>query len=165
MDSVEALKEKIEPLLQEESVELIDVSFRRQGKRKVFKILVDKVRPFSAAAGVGTSAGGITLNECAQLNRRISTLLDQENLIDGGFILEISSPGIDRPLVTRKDFLRCLGRMVRITTGEEFRGGGVHTGKIKRLEDDELTVETGEGECLQIPLRAIIEAKQVIKFR
>ena len=164
MEIIETLKGKIEPLLEEESIELIDISLRRRGKRGVFRILVDKIRPAGDAEEGETQGEGITLSECVRLNRKISALLDQENLIEGRFVLEVSSPGIDRPLVNRKDFLRCLGRTVRIISSGGF-GGGVLIGKIKRLEGDELILETAGGECVHIPLPDIVKAKQVVSFR
>jgi ribosome maturation factor RimP len=84
--------------LQADGLELVQVKLVDGAKRKTLQVLLENAQ-----------TGRITLDECAQASRKISMLLDVEDVISGAFNLEVSSPGIDRPLVKRADFERFLG--------------------------------------------------------
>ena len=91
----EKLREVIEGYLKGENVVLVDLTLRKQGKKLILRIFVDELN------------GGITVDKCAYLNNAIAQLLDSVNLIQAHYILEVSSPGLDRPLVNQEDFF-CL---------------------------------------------------------
>ena len=131
-------------------LELVDLSlFKTQG-RLIMRFLVDK------------PTGGITLSECALLNEGLSGLLDAEELIDEGYVLEVSSPGVDRALTKKNDFLRASGRRVRIFLGEPIEKKTEIDGIINEVGDDFLSLKT-DAAIVKIPFNKIKKAKQAMR--
>lgn len=150
MDFTQELKEIIRPLLDEEDVELVELSFIRRRNNSLLRLLVDKRK------------GGISLEDCARLNQRLGELLDTRNAIQDRYVLEVSSPGLDRPLKTKNDFLRCLGQKVKFFLNEAINGKIEIDGVINKVEDEAVIIDTREG-ALGIPLSRINKAKQIIE--
>lgn len=146
------IKDILEGFLAEKDFTLVDALYRYAAKRPILSILVDRPQ------------GGITLDECAVLNNQISELLDEKNLINESYVyaLEVSSPGLNRPLKNIRDFRRCLNRLVLVYTGESIKGTTQHTGIIKDVDENLLYLDI-DSQRLQIPLNKIIKAKQIIK--
>ncbi|MFH1201828.1 MAG: ribosome maturation factor RimP [Candidatus Omnitrophota bacterium] len=153
MENLELLKqieEIIAPILEKESAELVDMILRRDFKGGLFlRLLVDK--PY----------GGISVDECVSLNNQISNLLDTTDLIQSRFILEISSPGADRPLIANKDFKRAIEREVRLFLSEPLDGKMEFVGKIIQVWDDCLVLEIKTGPK-SVPFEIIAKGKQII---
>jgi ribosome maturation factor RimP len=145
----ERLKAVVVDYLKGENTILVDLSLRPRGRKFILRILVDE------------PGGGITLDRCAYLNNTISQLLDQENLIEKSYILEVSSPGTDRPLLSREDFARCVNRKVRIFLNEPQGQINEILGVIISVAEAGLNLDSG-GEVQQIPFNQIRKAKQVI---
>ncbi len=137
------------PLFEEMSVELVDMRMRRYGGQTTLEILVDK------------RSGGITVAECSVLNRKIGEALEVASVFAGPYMLEVSSPGIDRPLRTKNDFLRTLKREVRIFLSQPVANRIEYEGTIEKVEDDRVIVNVDE-EFITIPLSNINKAKQII---
>lgn len=148
-EMVDKLKEAISPLLNGMQIELVELDLVGSRARPTLKILVDKTE------------GGISLNECAELNRLIGELLDSGNIIDMAYVLEVSSPGVDRPLKTKNDFLRCIGKEAVFYLSEPVSGRIELQGEVKGIEGDSVLVGMS-GQTLAIPLDKINKAKQVI---
>ena len=151
----EALKEKLLPLVKEEDLELVDLEFSPSGSRSLLRIYVDK-------------PGGVTIDECANLSRKVSDFLDMEELIPHRYNLQISSPGLDRPLVKREDFIRKVGEKVRVFLKEPIDGKLDLVGEIKNLQEETLYLCTqSEGtkpvviEEKAIPFDNVLKAKIV----
>jgi ribosome maturation factor RimP len=96
------INEIVEPILKTHDIEIIEVMFHSRGRECRLQILVDKPE------------GRITVGECARLNREIGYSLDTCNLIDRPYLLEVSSPGLDRPLKTEQDFRRVKGELLKV---------------------------------------------------
>jgi ribosome maturation factor RimP len=143
------LKTVIGDYLKDENVILVDLSFKAQRGKSVLRILVDEPN------------GGITLDRCAYLNNTISQLLDRENLIETSYVLEVYSPGLDRPLLTRDDFSRCVNRKVRIFLDESKDGRNEIRGVITLVSDEGLNLDS-EDKVQYIPFVNIKKAKQVV---
>jgi len=146
---IENLRVIISEYLEPNNIELVELIYRFEGRDLVLRLLVDYPE------------GGITVGECAGLNIQISRLLDEKNIIQQGYILEVSSPGIDRPLSTSKDFMRCLNKEVRFFLNELVNGKLEWAGKIVKVDANSVTVATG-GDNLSIPLSKINKARQEI---
>jgi len=144
-----AIQEFITPLMNELSVELVDLNIRRQNRAIVIDIITDKPQ------------GGITLDECSLVNQKLSQGLEAKDLIKEGFTLEVSSPGLDRPLKTVKDFLRNVGNNVRFYLLEQIEEKKEHTGIIKKVMDSTIIVDTKRN-SVTIPINKINKAVQVI---
>lgn len=135
--------------LRNQGLDLVDLIYRYEGRDLFLRILADRPE------------GGITLEECSQLNHEIVGILDEKDIIHGRHILEVSSPGIDRPLKAKSDFQRCINRKARFYLCESINGRIEWEGLIKKVEEDKVHVDV-EGAIFKIPLTKINKAKQVI---
>ncbi|MCM8800505.1 MAG: ribosome maturation factor RimP [Candidatus Omnitrophica bacterium] len=145
----ERLRYIIQEVIMKKNLQLVDLVYRYEGRTLVLRILVDKPE------------GGITLQECAQLNNELSKVLDEEDILKESYILEVSSPGLDRPLKTKSDFLRCINRRVRVSLKDPCQGKREWVGVITKVEEDSVIIEI-EKRSIQLPLSEIIQAKQLI---
>ena len=145
----QSLRILIEEYLKTQGVELVDLILRHEGRDLVLKVLVDRPQ------------GGIALGECANLNREIIKMLDEKEALDEAYILEVSSPGIDRPLSTKADFLRCLNRRVRFFLNSPIKEKMEISGLVKGVTEEIVYVGI-KGESVEVPLSKINKAKQEI---
>ena len=147
----EALREELNQLIGEfirgRGLILVEIIFRYEGKDLFLRVLSDRPE------------GGITLEECTKLNREIGLILDEKTLIPGRYILEVSSPGLDRPLKTREDFLRCRNSDAVFFLREAQNGRLEINGKIMNVTEDAVEVEAG-GTVISLPITAIAKAKR-----
>ena len=148
----EKLKTVIGDYLKGENVILVDLDLQSRKRKFILRILVDE------------PGGGITIDRCAYLNNAISQLLDREDLIQTRYTLEVSSPGIDRPLLTPNDFARCLNRKIRILFDESQDGRYEISGVLVSVTDAGLDLDLG-GQIQQIPFGRIKKGKQVIEIK
>lgn len=143
------LKNIIGDYLKIQGLDLVDFIYRYEGRNLILRILVDRFE------------GGITLDECAKLNGQINNLLDEKDILQTRYILEVSSPGLDRALKTKNDFLRCINRRARFFLNESINGKIELEGLICKVENDSVYIES-RNELIEIPLTKINKAKQVI---
>ncbi len=145
------LKGIIQPVLDQDNIELVELTFARGRGNSLLRLLVDR------------RDGAISVEDCARLNRRLGDLLDERNVIQGSYLLEVSSPGLDRPLKTKNDFLRCVGKQVKFFLNEAINGKIETDGVISKVEGESVIIDTGAG-ALAIPLSKIIKAKQAVNI-
>lgn len=146
---INELKELFSLSASKENIELIDLICRYEGNKLVLMILADKPE------------GGITLGECALLNHRLSDLLEEKNIIEGNYILEVSSPGLDRDLLTQKDFLRCKNKELVFYLNDLVNGKCQWQGMVNKADEVSVVIENA-GQFLEIPLIKINKARLVI---
>jgi ribosome maturation factor RimP len=130
----EKVRDFADSLLPSMGMELVDVQFRREGHGWVLRLFIDR-------------EGGVSLDHCSKVSREISDYLDVEDMIEQPYQLEVSSPGLDRPLRNLGDFKRFCGEKVRVKFYELVRGQRVFVGKIHRIHEDhtiEMILENGE---------------------
>lgn len=113
--------------------------------------------------------GGITVDDCADVSRHLSALLDVEDPLPGSYTLEVSSPGLDRPLVTLADFQRYRGEMVKLRTHEPVAGRKNFTGRLLDVTPDRIALEVGPAaggamERVDLAFSAIERARLVPKL-
>jgi ribosome maturation factor RimP len=114
-------------------VELVEIELRGGGKARTLKITIDKPE-------------GVTHEDCANVSREVSAILDVEDSVPGGsYTLEVSSPGLDRKLLTEKDYARFAGSRVKLMTREPVNGNRHFEGRLASFQDGKLTLETIEG--------------------
>ncbi len=135
--------------LRSERLDLVEFIYRYEGRNLILRLLIDKPE------------GGIILDECAELNNKIGRILDEKNLIQDNYILEVSSPGLDRPLKTRNDFSRCINRQVKFFLSETINGKIEIDGIIKEVQEEAVSVDSQNGIIL-IAFSKINKAKQII---
>lgn len=133
--------------LKNQGLDLVELLCRYEGRDLFLRILIDRPE------------GGIILDECASLNNELSRILDEQDILKEGYILEVSSPGLDRPLKNKGDFLRCLNRRARFFLLEPVKGKIELEGTISKVTDDSVYVNI-EADIVEIPLIKINKAKQ-----
>lgn len=143
---IERVREYAESLLPTMGLELYDVQFRREGHGWVLRLIVDK-------------EGGVTLDDCSRVSRETGDFLDVEDLIDHAYHLEVSSPGLERPLRSLEECRRHLGKKARFKLVEEIQSQRVIVGDLERVEDDELSVVSEEGTIYRILWSNIAKAR------
>jgi ribosome maturation factor RimP len=146
------LSDLLEASLAAQGLELVELTHRYEGSNLYVRILADRPE------------GGITMDECARLNYELGRVLDEKDLIQQRYTLEVSSPGTDRPLKTEKDFLRCRQRIARFFFNEPIEGKWELEGKILNAENGSVYAEV-DGEGIVIPLSKINRAKQTTTMK
>lgn len=121
-------EEILQPIVDEYKFELVDVEYVREGGNWYLRAYIDK-------------PGGITVDDCEMVSRRLSDILDEQDYIDEAYIMEISSPGLGRPLKKEKDFKRSLGEEVEIRTYRMIDRQKEFTGILKSYDENTVTIE------------------------
>ncbi|MCX5669477.1 MAG: ribosome maturation factor RimP [Candidatus Omnitrophica bacterium] len=149
----ESIKQELELLFEQKFVaqgfELVDVIYRQERAHIFLCIFADRL------------GGGINLDECAQLSRQISQALDEKNIIASRYILEVSSPGLDRLLKRQSDFLRSLNKEAVFFLNDLVSGKCQWQGIISKADEATVYLQV-RGEILKIPLVKINKAQLVI---
>lgn len=146
------LKERIERPVQEvierEGFELVELAVADRGHKTLVRVFADRPE------------GGISIDECARLSQKLSDWFDLENVFPRAYILEVSSPGLDRPLVSRRDFERKVGRAVRVWLSEDGKTGEA-AGTLVSVNDEGLFLETEEGEK-RFSFETVVKGKEIL---
>lgn len=156
---IEQIEALIEPIIVEMGLELVDIEYRREERGWVLRLFVDK-------------EGGVTLDDCAHVSRQASALFDVEEPIKTAYFLEVSSPGVERPLKKEADFIRFSGQLAQIKTiapldlpgcgkaRKTFVGTlqGVAAGRVR------IQLEEGGKEPVEIDLTEIASARLEFRF-
>ena len=100
------IEELAEPILTGSGLELVETQFRQEKKGLVLRLFIERVPDGEDGTGAGALGSGVTLDDCVEVSRELGRLLDVEEVIEGSYTLEVSSPGLDRPLKKPKDFER-----------------------------------------------------------
>lgn len=145
------LEEIIRPIVLSEGMELVELEFTRQGQRWYLRIYIDK-------------EDGVNLGDCENISRQVEQALDVEDPIPQQYVLEVSSPGLDRPLKQKRDFLRSRGKLIRLFTSVTVGGKRDLVGILKSIEEDLIQLELRDGETLCIPLADIAKARLEIEI-
>ncbi len=145
--SLEMLKNKLKPLVEKRGLIIFDIKFTTYKNKSCLKVYVDKPE------------GGVNLEECVILNQEISQYLDDLNIFEDSYILEVSSPGIDWPLRTLQDFRRVKNKKVRLIliTGQTIEG------ELIEVEERKLILKDKE-EVKNFNLAEIKEGKEIIEL-
>jgi ribosome maturation factor RimP len=142
-------------------LEVFDVQFRREAPGMVLRIRID--RPGSK----GTADDSVTVDECARVSRDLSAIFDVDDVIPTAYTLEISSPGLDRPLTRAEDYQRFAGRRAKLVMREKIDGQGYFKGRLGGIEDGPVKVVLIEGEdkrTHRVPLEVITRANLEVDF-
>ena len=134
-----------EPLLADMGLELVEIQYRREGHGWVLRFFIDR-------------EGGVTIDDCAAASREIGARIEVEDLIDHAYTLEVSSPGLERPLKKDSDFTRYTGRLARIKLREPLAGQRVLVGTLRGLEGETVLLET-EGGMVSLEMNNIAKAR------
>lgn len=125
-------EELVMPIIEQNQFELVDVEYVKEGGNWYLRAYIDK-------------PGGITVDDCEVVSRALSELLDQKDFIEDSYILEVSSPGLGRPLKKDKDFARSLGEEVEVRTYRAVNRQKEFTGILKAYDKENVTLEYEDG--------------------
>ena len=135
-----------------------DIQSRREAVGRVVRVFID--RPGPAA----TAEESVSIEDCEQVNREISTILDVEDPLPYAYTLEVSSPGLDRPLRDTADYERFAGRLAKVVVSEAVDNQKAFEGRLRGIEDGAVLLETSNGRMHRLPLRVITRGRLEVEF-
>lgn len=141
------LRRLLEPGVKALGFELVDVELAGSGHRNTLRVYIDGPR-------------GVTIDDCAQVSRQLSAILDVEDPIPGCYALEVSSPGLDRPLVTPEDFRRFRGEEVKLRTTDAVDGRRNFKGRLVETSEGGISIDV-DGQRFELAFDRIERARLV----
>lgn len=141
----EKVGREIEDLLAQEGVELVHVEYMQRQRPAILRVLIDK-------------EGGVNVDDCQRVSELISPALDASSLLTSKYMLEVSSPGFDRPLTKEKDFVRFAGQPVKVKTHAAIDGNRVFKGMLRGSDGSVLALDV-DGSRVEIPVSEIAAAR------
>jgi len=147
---LEEVRQVIEPLLQSQGFELVDLEYQREPQGWILRIYLDR-------------EGGVTLDDCADVSGEIGAVLEVKDVIPNPYVLEVSSPGLTRPLKKPEDFNKFSNRLVKIKLYEPLEGRKNFKGTLLGLGGEKVRLEV-EGRVYELPLPGIAKANLEIEF-
>lgn len=160
--------EHLEPLAQirsiaervtaERGLTVWDVQSRREAAGHVVRVIID--RPGPAA----TPEDSVSIEDCELINREISTILDVEDPLPFAYTLEVSSPGLDRPLREPADYERFAGRLAKVVVSEAVDNQKAFEGRLRGVDNGDVLLEAAHGRLHRLPLRLITRGRLEVEF-
>lgn len=147
---VESVKDLVDGVVEREGYELLDVEMVTERGRAILRLYIDTIPP-------GTHEQGVTIEDCTHVSRTVGDILDVEDAVPGEYNLEVSSPGLYRPLTKPQHFDRALGQRVKVKTYEKRDERRIFTGTLAKREGEAITVDV-DGTPFEIPLREVAKA-------
>jgi len=138
------------PILDEMGFELVDVEYLAERGRWVLRLYIDK-------------EGGVTIDDCARVSREIGDLIDIKNVVEHPYVLEVSSPGVNRPLKRDRDFIRAIGKKIKVRMAAPVQGRRNFTGHLKNFQEGTLYLDM-EGRVTALPRTEVDKANLVYEF-
>jgi len=147
---LEEIRQVAEPVIQSLGMELVDVEYQREAPGWVLRLYLDR-------------EGGVTIDDCAEVSREVGTILEVRDLIPNPYVLEVSSPGLTRPLKKLEDFQKYRNSLVKIKTFAPVEGRRNFKGRLLGVEGELVQVEV-DGRSYGIPQKSIAKANLEIEF-
>ncbi|KGG80844.1 hypothetical protein Y919_04050 [Caloranaerobacter azorensis H53214] len=138
-------------IVEDYGFELVDVEFVKEGSQRFLRVFIDKV-------------GGITIEDCQKVSERLSDKLDEIDPIEENYYLEVSSPGLDRPLKTENDYKKSLGKEVEISLYKPIEGKKKFIGKLKDYNETTVTIELEQGSLITINKKDLAKINLAVIF-
>lgn len=145
------IKEICEPLVEELKYELVDIEFVKEGPSYFLRVYLDK-------------PGGINLDDCQKMSQLLSDILDEKDPIKVAYYLEVSSPGLDRPLKTDKDLKRNIGKDIEVKLYEALNGKKLIEGTLDNYNESSIILKTETNTIIEIPRELVAVIKLSVKF-
>jgi ribosome maturation factor RimP len=169
--NLEKIREAAERVARSEGLEVVDVEWK-VGKQRFLRVYIDRLPPQGSTETtdgeeVANPYARISHADCERVSQQLSVILDVEELVPGpGYVLEISSPGMDRALKTPAEFQRFSGRLAKISTNEPIGEAKFFEGRLKGFTDGKVRMELKgkEARVVEIPLETIRKANLAIEF-
>ncbi len=140
------VEEMLSPFLAKEGLELVAIEYKNENNNLYLRIFIDK-------------PGGVGLEDCELVSKHIGAELEGKAIIPHRYFLEVSSPGVERPLYKPEDFLRFRGSAIKLRTIDKIEGGRNFQGELADYSNDLVVLETEDGRLLKIPYSSIEKAR------
>jgi ribosome maturation factor RimP len=172
VDESDRLRERVAGVVESYGLELFDLQFRREPYGWVLRVVIDRPWDGSATQVAETPPTPVMeepvgINDCGRVSQDLSAILDVEPELLGGldrtYTLEVSSPGLDRPLRDERDYRRFVGRLAKIVTSAPVNGQSAFAGRLSGVEGENVLVAEGR-RTHRIPLTAIKRARLEVEF-
>ncbi|MCT4633725.1 MAG: ribosome maturation factor RimP [Firmicutes bacterium] len=148
---VDVVEKLINDFIKDKEFELVDVEFVKEGQYRYLRVYMDK-------------DGGISLDDCKLVSNYLSEKLDSLDPIEENYFLEVSSPGIERPLKKDKDFIKYKGELIQVKLYRPLDGQKLYEGILEGIKNDEVIMKIDDEKVIKIPRDKIATAKLVFKF-
>ncbi len=139
-------------------LEIFDVQFRREAPGMILRVQIDRPGPAARAED------SVSVEDCARVSRDMSAILDVEDMVPTAYTLEVSSPGLDRPLRRPDDYSRFAGRRAKIVMRERVDGHGFFKGRLGGVEGSDVLIEGDDRRTHRVPLHLITRANLEVEF-
>ena len=139
-------------------LEIFAVQFRREASGMVLRVQIDRPGPAAHAEE------SVSVQDCANVSRDLSAILDVEDVVPTGYTLEVSSPGLDRPLRGADDYRRFAGRRAKIVMRERIDGQGFFKGRLSGMDGGDVLIDADDGRTHRVPLAVITRANLEVEF-
>ena len=139
-------------------LEIFDVQFRREAAGMVLRVLIDRPGPGA------TAEESVSVDDCAHVSRDLSAILDVEDVVPGAYTLEVSSPGLDRPLTRADDYRRFAGRRAKLVMREAVDGQTFFKGTLGGVEEGYVLIDAEDHRTHRVPLGVIARANLEVEF-
>ena len=149
--TTEIIREIVEPEIEKMNIDLVEVEFVKEGAKTFLRLFIDK-------------QGGISLDDCENVSKTVSPLIDEIDPIKEAYVFEVSSPGLDRPLKNEKDFTRYKGELIEVGLYMPIDGKKSFEGYLENKEKNMLTIKTEEGTLLDFDMKTVSIVKRAIRF-
>ena len=150
----------LEPELLEQGYELVEVEYAPQQGARVVRLFIDRASAGAVPFGDGPRKSGVTLDDCQAVSQLAGPLLDKADFLDGRYMLEVSSPGVDRPVRKAADFARFAGERVKLSAIEPVAGRRQFKGVLRGFEDGLVRVEC-DGTMYEVHIENVKKANLV----
>jgi len=151
---IEITTELVNPILEEKNLELVDIEYVKEGKNWFLRVYIDK-------------EGGIDIVECGEVSEQLSEKLDKADPIKEAYFLEVSSPGVEKPLKTLDDLKKNIGNNVFVKLYEKIDGEKTYEGILQNVENDILSIEykiKTRKKIVEIPYDKVAKARLAVMF-
>ncbi len=158
------IKALVEPIAGEVGVELVDVEYSGGKGGGAGQGRKERLRTSSTLRILIASPTGVTVKDCTTISRELSAILDVEDILPEAYMLEVSSPGLDRPLTKEKDFRNVIGKLIRLKTKQPVEGRKNFKAVVQEVGDSVVTIKDSNGTVWRIALDDIDKARLEIVF-
>jgi len=155
---VEKVREIASRVAADRGLEVFDVQFRREAPGMVLRVQIDRPGPAASAEE------SVSVDDCAHVSRDLSAILDVEDVVPSAYTLEVSSPGLDRPLRRPDDYRRFTGRLAKIVVRGQVDGQGFFRGRLAGVDGGDVLIDGGGGRTYRVPIGAITRANLEVEF-
>jgi len=160
---LERVRGLAERAAQTHGLEIFDVIYRREAVGWVLRVMIDRRGAADTEARPGQPVDAVSVDDCRQVSQDLSALLDVEDASDRAYTLEVSSPGLDRPLRGVEDYQRFRGRLAQVVTTEAVEGQKHFRGRLEGMDGDRLLLLEGRREH-RVPVSLISRARLEVEF-